>query len=75
MLPQGATIPENVTENPYRPGNYGTGKGSGYQEKVRIYPGTPSGKKGSNDSHFHLDQGKEHIMNPNRWPWWLSIGK
>jgi hypothetical protein len=33
------------------------------QEKVRIDPGTLSGKKGPNDSHSHLDQGTERDPN------------
>jgi RHS repeat-associated protein len=75
VLPKGAVIPEHFTENSKRPGSYGTGVGKEYNEKVRIDHGTPSNKKGPNSSHFHLDKGDEHIMNPNRWPWWSTAGK
>ena len=36
---------------------------------LRIDGGTPSGYKGPNVSHFHLNGKKEHIFNINRWPW------
>ena len=56
------TIPENYVENPNRSGNYGvidpkTGK---YVEKLRIDPATPTGKKGPENSHYHVDNSKEH---------------
>jgi len=76
VLPQGATIPEHLSENPNRPGSYGTYRENGkYQEKVRVDPATPVDTKGPNKNHFHLDIGEEHIMDPNRWPWWLNVGK
>ena len=60
-------------ESPYRSGSYGlidpaTGK---YSEKLRIDPPTPTGKKGPEYSHYHLDGGKEHLSpNPkDNDPW------
>lgn len=71
-LPKGTVIRENYVQNPDRPGSYGERLPNGkFNEKLRIDPGTPSGKKGPNDSHFHLDKKEEHIMDPNRWSWWL----
>lgn len=34
-----------------------TGK---YVEKLRIDPATPTGKKGPENSHYHVDNSKEH---------------
>jgi hypothetical protein len=62
------TIPSNYVENPNRSGNYGiidtqTGK---YMEKLRIDAATPLGKKGPANSHYHINNSKEHYSpNPN----------
>jgi len=70
VLPKGAKIPNSFVENANRPGNYGVLENGKYIEKVRIDPGTPANKKGPGVSHFHLDNGKEHITDLSRWPWW-----
>jgi hypothetical protein len=70
VLPEGATIPNNLIENPNRPGSYGVIDANGkFQEIVRIDQGTLSGKNGPTKSHFHLNGSKEHIFDTNRWPW------
>ena len=61
-------IPNDYIENPYRTGSYGiideiTGK---FKEKLRIDPATPTGKKGPDYSHYHIDGGVEHFsLRPN----------
>jgi hypothetical protein len=62
---------DHFIENPNRSGSYGIKDANGnFQEILRIDPGTPSGQKGPNSSHFHLNGGKKHIFDINKWPWW-----
>ena len=71
VLPEGATIPSHLVENPHRTSSYGTIDAKGiFHELLRIDPGTPAGMKGPNTSHFHLNGGKNHIFDVNKWPWW-----
>lgn len=72
VLPKGAEIPSEFVENPFRSGNYGVYVNGKYVEKVRIDPPTPINSKGPNISHFHLDNGKDHITDASKWPWWGS---
>lgn len=69
VLPKGAKIPKNFIENKYRSSNYGVMENGKYVEKVRIDPGTPSGFKGPNEGHFHLNDG-DHIFDASKWLWW-----
>lgn len=58
-------IPDNYIENPHgRTGSYGVMENGKFKEKLRIDPETPSGKKGPNHSHYHLDGKGEHFS-PN----------
>ncbi len=62
-LPKGPKyeIPDNYVENPYgRSGNYGEMVDGKFQEKLRIDPATPPGKKGPNYSHYHKDGKRPH---------------
>ena len=59
-LPPGRKIPEGLIDNPNRPGSYGLMKEGKFQEKLRIDPATPPGKKGPNYSHYHLDNRSPH---------------
>ena len=69
VLPQGAKIPEYFIENPYYKGaSYGMIENGKFVEKLRIDQATPSGFKGPNQSHFHLNRG-DHIFDSNKWPW------
>ena len=59
------SIPDNYIENPHgRSGSYGLMENGKFREKLRIDPATPSGKKGPNHSHYHLD-GKRQHYSPN----------
>jgi hypothetical protein len=50
-LPKGRKIPDHYVENPHgRPGSYGEMVDGKFQEKLRIDPATPPGKKGPNYS-------------------------
>lgn len=69
-LPKGARIPNDYIQNPFRSGDYGEMTNGSFKSRVRIDKGTPAGTKGPKQSHFHLDNGKEHIFDLNRWPWW-----
>ncbi len=72
-LPKGAYIPEEFVENPYgRKGSYGIFENGKFIEKLRIDPGTLPGFKGPNSSHFHLDGGKKHIFDLDKWKWWKN---
>jgi len=68
VLPQGAKIPGEFVENVHRSSNFGLIQNGKFIEKVRIDPATPSGFKGPNQSHFHLNNGG-HIFDGNKWPW------
>ncbi|RCW31947.1 hypothetical protein DFO77_11614, partial [Marinilabilia salmonicolor] len=70
-LPKDAYIPDDFIENPHRPGSYGKMVDGKFVEIIRIDPGTPPGFKGPNRSHFHINGGKEHIFDFNKWPWRL----
>jgi len=70
VLPKGANIPSEFIENPLRSGSYGIMENGTFFEKIRIDPGTLPGFKGPNFSHFHIDGGKKHIFDINKWPWW-----
>ena len=71
VLPKGAYIPEDYIQNPFgRVGSYGQMIGGEFVEMLRIDPGTLPGYKGPNDSHFHLNGGKNHIFDVSKWPWW-----
>lgn len=70
VLPKGALIPDDLIENPYRKGSYGIFENEKFVEKIRIDPKTLPGFKGPNNSHFHIDGGKEHIFDLSKWPWW-----
>ena len=70
ILPKGAYIPGDFTPNPNRIGSFGIFENGKFIEKLRIDIGTPPGFKGPNVSHFHLNGGKKHIFNINKWPWW-----
>ncbi|WP_224249694.1 RHS repeat domain-containing protein [Hyalangium gracile] len=61
-LPKGPKyeIPKSYVENPYREGNYGEIIDGKYTERLRIDPGTPTGEKGPNKSHYHINNGKKH---------------
>jgi hypothetical protein len=69
-LPKGAYIPDDLIENPNRSGSYGNIIDGKFVETIRIDPGTTPGANGPNKSHFHLNGGREHIFDINRWPWW-----
>jgi hypothetical protein len=69
-LPKSVYIPDDLIENPYRKGSYGFFEDGKFIEKLRIDTGTLPGYKGPNNSHFHLNGGKEHIFDLNKWPWW-----
>ena len=75
VLPKDCEIPSNLIENPHKSGinSYGElipeGSGYSYIEKIRIDQGTPTGYKGPERSHFHINNGKEHIFDINRWPY------
>ncbi|HFK5506803.1 RHS repeat-associated core domain-containing protein [Elizabethkingia anophelis] len=70
ILPKGALIPKEFVENPYRNSSYGIFENGKYIEKLRIDPATPPGFKGPMQSHFHLNGGKRHIFDLEKWPWW-----
>jgi hypothetical protein len=70
VLPKDAYIPKNLVESPYRSGSYGRVMDGKFIEVLRIDPGTLPGYKGPNNSHFHLNGGKKHIFDINKWPWW-----
>ncbi|MCX5651696.1 MAG: hypothetical protein NTU45_09955, partial [Planctomycetota bacterium] len=53
-------IPAGYIENPHRAGSYGTMQDGKFVEKLRIDAATPSGMKGPNHSHYHLDGGSAH---------------
>jgi RHS repeat-associated protein len=72
VLPEGAYIPKEFVENPFRKGSYGIMENGKFIEKLRIDPGTLPGIKGPNSSHFHLNGGKKHIFDLNKWPWWKN---
>ena len=60
-LPKGTKIPDHYVENPYgRHGSYGEMVDGKFQEKLRIDPATPPGKKGPNYSHYHKDGKSTH---------------
>ncbi len=60
-LPKGRKIPDHYVENPHgRPGSYGEMVDGKFQEKLRIDPATPPGKKGPNYSHYHKDGKRPH---------------
>ena len=67
-LPPGKNIPNNYIENPYRSGSYGVMNDGKFQEKLRIDSPTPTGKKGPEFSHFHVDGGKDHLTDLSKWP-------
>ena len=67
-LPPGKKIPDSLVENPYRPGSYGIIENGKFKETLRIDPPTPPEKKGPNYSHFHVNDGKEHITDTSQWP-------
>lgn len=69
VLPKGAKIPGEFIENAHRSSNYGEMQNGKFVEKLRIDPATPSGFKGPNQSHFHLNNGG-HIFDASKWPWW-----
>jgi hypothetical protein len=70
VLPKDAYIPDNLIENPYgRTGSYGRMIDGKFVETLRIDPATAPGFKGPNESHFHLEGGKKHIFDINKWPW------
>ncbi len=69
VLPKGAKIPGEFIENAHRSSNYGVMQNGKFVEKLRIDPATPSGFKGPNQSHFHLNNGG-HIFEASKWPWW-----
>ena len=50
--------------------DYGEMINGAFESRVRIDMGTPRGFKGPARSHFHLNNGKEHIFDASRWPWW-----
>lgn len=56
-LPPGAKyqIPEGYVQNPNRSGSYGETVDAKFKERLRIDPPTPTGQKGPNYSHYHLD--------------------
>ncbi len=71
VLPRDAYIPDDLMQNPYgRQGSYGRMVDGKFVETLRIDPATSPGYKGPNQSHFHLDGGKKHIFDINKWPWW-----
>jgi len=58
-------IPDNYVENPHgRTGSYGVIENGKFKEKLRVDPATPTGKKGPEHSHYHLDGKGEHYS-PN----------
>lgn len=57
-------IPEQYVENKFRPGSYGEIIEGKFNEKLRIDPATPPGKKGPNYSHYHLNNNGTHYS-PN----------
>lgn len=62
-LPKGTKhqIPDHYVDNPYgRPGSYGEMVDGKFQERLRIDPATPPGKKGPNYSHYHKDGKRPH---------------
>ncbi len=62
VLPKGSRhkIPNNYVENPHRSGSYGEVIGGKLRERLRIDPPTPPGRKGPNNSHYHLDGKGRH---------------
>jgi hypothetical protein len=68
-LPKRAKIPSEFVQNPYRSSSYGVFENGKFMERLRIDQATPSGFKGPNQSHFHLNNGS-HIFNQAKWPWW-----
>ncbi len=56
-LPPGAKhqIPDSYVQNPHRSGSYGEVVDGKFKERLRIDPPTPSGQKGPDYSHYHLD--------------------
>ena len=65
-LPKGEkyAVPDGMVENPNRPGSYGTTENGKFKEQLRIDTAPPTGKKGPEVIHYHLDGGKEHHV-PN----------
>ncbi|HJP63611.1 MAG TPA: RHS repeat-associated core domain-containing protein, partial [Mucilaginibacter sp.] len=62
-------IPDNLVENPNRSGSYGTmEKGKFKEEKLRIDPATPPGKKGPNTSHYHKNNKSTHYVPDGKDP-------
>lgn len=69
VLPKECDIPLWLNENPKRIGSYGVKVDGKFKEMIRVDPGTPTGKKGPEVSHFHIEKGKEHIYQIGRWPY------
>ena len=63
VLPPGPKylIPPQLVQNPYRAGSYGMIENGKFVETLRIDPATPTGFKGPEYSHYHLDGGKTHF--------------
>lgn len=67
-LSPGIKIPKDLIENPYRSGSYGVILDGKFKETLRIDPPTPTGKKGPEYSHFHINGDKEHLTDISKWP-------
>lgn len=65
VLPKNCEIPQFLKENTHHKGSYGEMVNGKYKEVIRIDQGTPSGEKGPEVNHFHLNGGKEHIFDIN----------
>ena len=69
VLPKDCEIPSKFIENDHRINSYGEMVNGEYVERIRIDQGTPHGYKGPNESHFHLNGGRKHIFDINKWPY------
>jgi len=59
-------IPKHYVENPHRLGSYGEIVNGKFTERLRIDPATPSGMKGPDYSHYHLDgEGTHYSSRPS----------
>ncbi|MGX9987250.1 hypothetical protein [Soonwooa purpurea] len=68
ILPKGLNIPKEYIQSPYRSSSYGKMENGKFKEYLRVDPATPTGMKGPERSHFHIDGTKEHIFDISRWP-------
>ena len=68
--PKPGTPPNGMVENLYRPGSFGTGRGSGFKELWRLDKGVPGKPGWGGIDHLHLNGGKPHL--PLDTPWGMG---